>query len=126
MLTQETVIPYLLRRDHLTCAELVASGVKVYDSSRRNGNFRVERQPVDALLLKQAREPSASRTVGREAVVYRASKLCLLRIHYAAAQSLFSNMTMTKACWSFAPSRVRARWRRIRIRAGFPLGRRPG
>lgn len=72
MLTQETVIPYQLRRGHLTCAELVASGVKVYDASRRNGNFRVERQPGDALLLKQAREPNALRTVGWEAVIYRA------------------------------------------------------
>lgn len=72
MLTQETVIPYLLRRRHLTIAELIASGVKVYDASRRNGNFRVERQPGDALLLKQAREPNALRTVGWEAMVYRA------------------------------------------------------
>ena len=72
MLTQETVIPYLLRRGHLTFAELIASGVKVYDASRRNGNFRVERQPGDALLLKQAREPNALRTVGWEAMVYRA------------------------------------------------------
>jgi aminoglycoside phosphotransferase (APT) family kinase protein len=72
VLTQETVIPYLLRRGHLTCAELVARGVKVYDASRRNGNFRVERQPGDALLLKQAREPNALRTVGWEAVIYRA------------------------------------------------------
>jgi hypothetical protein len=51
---------------------LVASGVKVYDASRRNGNFRVERQPGGALLLKQAREPNALRTVGWEAVIYRA------------------------------------------------------
>lgn len=70
MLTQETVIPYLLRRGHLTLAELIANGVKVYDASRRNGNFRVERQPGDALLLKQAREPAASRTVAWEAGVY--------------------------------------------------------
>ena len=72
MLTQETVIPYLLRRGHLTPAELVASGVKVYDASRRNGNFRVERQPGEALLLKQAREPSALQTVAWEAMIYRA------------------------------------------------------
>ena len=72
MLTQETAISYLLRRGHLTIAELIASGVKVYDASRRNGNFRVERQPGDALLLKQAREPNALRTVGWEAMVYRA------------------------------------------------------
>ena len=72
MLTQETVIPYLLRRGHLTLAELVANGVRVYDASRRNGNFRVERQPGNALLLKQAREPGASRTVAWEAGVYRA------------------------------------------------------
>ncbi len=72
MLTQETVIPYLLRRGHLTCAELIAGGVKVYDASRRNGNFRVERQPGDALLLKQAREPNALQTVGWEAVIYKA------------------------------------------------------
>ncbi len=71
MLTQETVIPYLLRRGHLTFAELIASGVKVYDASRRNGNFRVERQPGDALLLKQAREPNASPTVGWEAMIYK-------------------------------------------------------
>ena len=72
MLTQETVIPYLLRRGHLTFAELIVSDVKVYDASRRNGNFRVERQPGDALLLKQAREPNALRTVAWEAMVYRA------------------------------------------------------
>jgi Phosphotransferase enzyme family len=72
VLTQETAISYLLRRGHLTPAELVASGVKVYDASRRNGNFRVERQPGDALLLKQAREPGALQTVGWEAVIYRA------------------------------------------------------
>jgi hypothetical protein len=72
VLTQETVIPYLLRRGHLTPAELVASGVKVYDASRRNGNFQVDRQHGDALLLKQAREPSALQTVGWEAMIYRA------------------------------------------------------
>ena len=72
MLTQETVIPYLLRRGHLTRAELIMSGVKVYDASRRNGNFRVDRQPCDALLLKQAREPNALHTVRWEAVIYGA------------------------------------------------------
>ncbi len=72
LLTQETVIPYLLGRGRLTAEELICDGVKVYDASRRNGNFRVERQPGDALLLKQAREPNALRTVGCEAVVYRA------------------------------------------------------
>ena len=72
MLTQETAISYLLRRGHLTPAELVANGVRVYDASRRNGNFRVERQPGDALLLKQARELSALQTVGWEAMIYRA------------------------------------------------------
>jgi thiamine kinase-like enzyme len=72
VLTQETVISYLLRRGHLSFAELISCGVKVYDESRRNGNFRVERQPGEALLLKQAREPNASRTVAWEAMIYRA------------------------------------------------------
>ena len=84
----------------------------------------MERQPGDALLLKQAREPNALQTVEWEAMIYRAFQLCLLRIRYAATQSLFSNMTMTKACSSFALSRTRARWRRNRIKAGFPSGRR--
>ena len=72
VLTQETVIAYLLRRGHLTPEELIANGVKVYDSSRRNGNFRVERQSGDWLLLKQAREPNALQTVAWEAMIYRA------------------------------------------------------
>ena len=44
MLTQETAISYLLRRGDLTLAELVESEVNVFDVSRRNGNFLVERR----------------------------------------------------------------------------------
>jgi len=71
-LTLETVIPYLVRRGHLTAEELVANGVKVFDATRRNGNFRVERQSGHGLLLKQARELNALRTVAWEAQMYSA------------------------------------------------------
>jgi len=71
VLTQETVIAYLLRRGRLTPEELIRNEVKVYDSTRRNGNFRVERQSGDRLLLKQAREPNALQTVAWEAQIYR-------------------------------------------------------
>ncbi len=66
------MIPYLLRRGHLTSEELVENGVKVFDVSRRNGNFRVERQSGQGFLLKQARELNAFRTVAREAQMYGA------------------------------------------------------
>jgi aminoglycoside phosphotransferase (APT) family kinase protein len=72
VLTQETAISYLLRRGDLTLAELVESEVNVFDASRRNGNFLVERRAGDALLLKQARTPNASRTVASEAMIYGA------------------------------------------------------
>ncbi len=72
LLTRETVIPYLLRRGHLTSEELVANGAKVFDVTRRNGNFRVERQSGHGLLLKQARELNALRTVAWEAQMYSA------------------------------------------------------
>ena len=72
MLTLETVIPYLLRRGYLTSRELVENGVNVYDVTRRNGNFRVDRRSEDGLLLKQAREPSALRTIAWEARMYSA------------------------------------------------------
>jgi|SRR5579859_2817821 len=72
VLTPETVIPYLLWRGHLTTEELVANGVKVFDATRRNGNFRVERKSGHGLLLKQARELNALRTVAWEAQMYSA------------------------------------------------------
>jgi hypothetical protein len=72
VLTQETVIAYLLRRGRLTAEELIGDGVKVYDATRRNGNFRVERRSGDGLLLKQAREPNALPTVAWEARMYTA------------------------------------------------------
>jgi hypothetical protein len=72
MLTLETVIPYLLRRGHLTAGELIGDNIKVYDVTRRNGNFRVERRSGSGLLLKQARELNALQTVAWEARIYNA------------------------------------------------------
>jgi hypothetical protein len=71
-LTLETVIPYLLRRGHLTQEELVERGATVHDATRRNANFLVERRSGGGLLLKQALEASAGRTVAWEARIYQA------------------------------------------------------
>ena len=76
----------------------------------------MERQPGDALLLKQTREPNALQTVGWEAMIYKAFQALPVSHPLRRCQYLFSNMTMTKACWSFALSRTRAHWRRNKSR----------
>jgi len=61
-----------MRRGHLTARELIENGVTVHDVSRRNGNFRVVQPSGDGLLIKQAREANAIRTVAWEGRMYGA------------------------------------------------------
>ena len=71
MLTQETAISYLLRRGRLDVRGIGRERSQCLRRFSTKWEFPVERQPGDALLLKQARVPNASRTVGSEAMIYK-------------------------------------------------------
>lgn len=70
MLTTPDVIPYLRGRGVLDAGSVVDGGVRVFDASRRNRNFRVVRRDGGSLFLKQGTTREGMNTTSREAAVY--------------------------------------------------------
>ncbi len=70
-LTQNKIVPYLLSRKFMTRESVVAGDVVVYDTSRRNSNFKVISEQGPCYLLKQGASSDAIATVEYEASVYR-------------------------------------------------------
>ena len=69
-LTAAEVGPYLLRRDLVTPASIVAGDFFVKDASRRNTNFTTITKDGPSYLLKSARAWSRAHTVAHEARVH--------------------------------------------------------
>ena len=69
MLTQRTVVPYLLQRKLISEQAIVEGDLAVVDTSRRNCNFEVISKRGPCYLLKQGVEPDGIKTVRHEATV---------------------------------------------------------
>src|SRR5262249_17126615 len=71
MLGLGDIVPFLLRRRLLGREHIVENGLEVSNCSRRNRNFRVVTGAGPCYLIKQGVGEEKSRTVTREAIVYR-------------------------------------------------------
>ncbi len=71
MLTQRSVVPYLLQRNLIGAQSIIEGDLAVVDASRRNLNFQVISERGPCYLLKQGVGPEGIETVGHEAAVYR-------------------------------------------------------
>ena len=71
MLSPRQVATYLLQRDLIHPASIVAGDFTVLDVSRRNRNFKVLTTQGPSYLLKQGIGPGGATTVAHEAAVYQ-------------------------------------------------------
>ena len=73
LLTDHTVVDYLVGRRLLTQASLVVDHIQVHSSAARHRNYSVRREYKGGYFVKQVKtwEPSARETLAREAAWYR-------------------------------------------------------
>jgi hypothetical protein len=71
VLTQRNVAAYLLRRNLIHSASIIAGDLTVLDVSRRNCNFKVISTHGPSYLLKQGISPDRDATIVHEGAVYR-------------------------------------------------------
>ena len=71
LLTEQEVVPYLLKRRLIDPKAVVEGEVTVVNASRRNRVFKVISEQGPCYLLKQAVDREATATVAHEAAVYR-------------------------------------------------------
>jgi thiamine kinase-like enzyme len=71
MLTEARAVQYLLEQQILTQADVVQGGLLVHDVSRRNRNFTFRTNDGAGYFLKQSDIRQSSKTLHREAEIYR-------------------------------------------------------
>lgn len=76
ILSQSSVVPYLLRKNLLSPATIVAGDLTVQSATSRNNNFKVISERHPSYVVKQGMDDDSRITVRREAAIYDLLSSC--------------------------------------------------